>query len=68
MHMLLTVSVMIEGSAGKIIMVVVTNLSFNFLFLIIIITGTHQPEIIFHGFVLINYFKKNKDICCGRKK
>lgn len=66
MHMLLTVSVMIEGSAGKIIMVVVTNLSFN-LFLIII-TGTHQPEIIFHGFVLINYFKKNKDICYGRKK
>lgn len=68
MHMLLTVSVMIEGSAGKIIMVVVTNLSFNFLFLLIIITGTHQPEIIFHGFVLINYFKKNKDICYGRKK
>lgn len=67
MHMLLTVSVMIEGSAGKIIMVVVTNLSFN-LFLLIIITGTHQPEIIFHGFVLINYFKKNKDICYGRKK
>ena len=67
MHMLLTVSVMIEGSAGKIIMVVVTNLSFN-LFLLIIITGTHQPEIIFHGFVLINYFEKNKDICYGRKK
>ena len=54
MHMLLTILVTIEGGAGKINTVVVTNLSFNCFFLLTHNDGTRQSKINFYGLVLMN--------------